>query len=414
MKKILLAAIIAGSLFACNRQDGVKPEHEINHDGVINLSIKQKALSKAVSDQKGAAEYAIIGSVRLFFIDGLGTSIYQRELTAAEVASITNDATSEGGHSITISGVPNSAETLYFLANVRTTAGTTYPIVDGTTSADARLRIDNLQADPLYVPMSGLSAAFVRVPGTNQFNTSVTISPIVARLEVGQITCQNENGAGTPNVTSDITKYKLSGVFVNMVRQSVKLDGTPYLVGSVLDIRSQLGWPTGWAEYFTSANTDFPYYVGGTPAAPIDWVDNSMVTYCNPTNSALSFYPDVTNGATDIDPTVTPKKAWAFQISPSNIVPGVADVPHIILRLTDVEYDFNPLGLPIQYVTVTKYKDQDGNPIMAFNRANVYRITNLIFTHNEATNKPYEQDISVTAVVTVAPWTINEIEPDWL
>lgn len=413
MKRILIMAVVATSLLSCSEQDLGDVDNQ-KGENTVTLSIQQATPDRGVSDQKGDPEYAVIGSGKLFFIDASGTSIYQRELTATEISALANTSTDNGGHTVTITGVPNTAKTLYFMANIKTSAGTAFPQVDGTTSSDARLRIDKLQANATNVPMSGQSGQFVQGIG-NAYTASVVLTPVVARVEVGQVTCQNQNGAGQPAISADITGYKLSGVFVNNIHQSVLLSGAPYLVGSPLDIRAQAGWATGWANYFTSVNTVFPYYVGGNPAAPSDWVANSMVTYCSPASSAMLFYPDLGNGATSTDPGVTPKKAWGYQIVPSVTVPvgTAADVPHIILKLTDVTYSDNPLGLTTQYVTVTKYKDDLGNAVPEFKRGNVYRIKNLTFTHNEATNQPYEQNITVTATVTVAPWVINNLNPDW-
>lgn len=414
MRKILFMAIMATFLFACSEQD-IADTEELKGENSVMLSIKQEPLTKGVSDQKGDTEYAVIGSGKLFFIDATGVSIYQRELTTAEIATLANTSATPGNNTVTVTGVPNTATTLYFIANIKTSAGTTFPAAVGTTSADARLRIDQLQANATNVPMSGRSGTFVQSSG-NVYTASVTIVPMVARVELGQVTCQNQNGAGQPTVTADITGYKLSGVFINNTRQDVLLSGSPYLVGAPVDIKSQAGWATSWATYFTSANTNFPYYNGGSPAGPTDWVPNSLVTYCTPTGSAaLSFYPDLTNGSTSTDPAVTPQKAWGYQVCPSTtVVAGApADVPHLILKLTEVTYVDNPLGLATKYVTVTKYMDGSNNPVTEFQKGNVYRIKNLTFTHNEATNQPYEKNITVTATVTVAPWVINNVNPDW-
>lgn len=414
MKKVLLMAIMASSLFACNNQDITESE-DVKGENAITLSVTQAPQGRSISDQKGNPEYAVIGSGKLYFIDGSGNSIYQRELTATEITALTNTSSTPGNKTVTITGVPNTATTLYFMANIRTTAASSYPMVSGTTSANARLRIDQLQADATHVPMSGLSTAFVAASGTNQYTASVTLTPIVARVELGQITCQNQNGAGQPATTSDITAYKLSGVYMNNIRENVLLNGTPYLVGAPIDIKNQSSWATNWETYFMSFNTNFPYYVGGSPAGPADWTANAMVNYCTPTASGLTFYPDPTNGSTNTDPAVTPKKAWAYQVSPSTTVPvgSPADVPHMILKLTDVTYNDNPLGKTTLYVTVTKYKNSSNDPVLEFKRGNVYRIENLIFTHNEATNQPYEKNITVTATVSVAPWLVNTINPDW-
>ncbi|HBO26480.1 MULTISPECIES: hypothetical protein [Culturomica] len=415
MKKILFVAIMAGAMFACNKQDEITGPEENTGENTVTLTVKQAAQTRAISDQKGSSEYAVIGSGKIYFIDASGNNIHQRELTATEIAALANTASTAGGNTVTVTGIPNTAITLYFVANLRTTAGTSYPAVMGTGRTEARFRIDQLQADAVHVPMAGRSTAFTAAAGAHQYTASVELTPLVARFELAQITCQNQDGAAAPAVNADITGYKLSGVFMNNIHPYVLLDGTPYLVGSSVDIRNQPGWATNWGPYFNSYNTDFPYYVGGNPAAPSDWVDNAMADYCTPTSAGLTFYPDPTNGATTTNPAVTPKKAWAYQVCPSlTFTTGTpADVPHLILKLTEVAYVNNDLGKPIQYVTVMKYKDSGGNPVNEFKPGNVYRIENLIFTHNEATAQPYEENITVTATVSVKPWTINIIKPGW-
>lgn len=412
MRKVLFMALVASSLSACNEQEIANTE-ELQGENTVTLSLKQDPLSRGVSDQAGDTEYAVIGSGKIFFIDSSGSSIYQRDLTSTEIAALSNTSTTPGNKTVTITGVPNTAKTLFFMANVKTADGASFPMIDGTTAADARLRIDKLQANATNVPMSGQSLTFTEVSGNN-YTASVTLTPIVARVELGQISCQNQSGGGQ-SVNSDITGYKLSGVFVNSTRQDVLLSGTPYLVNAPMDIRSQAGWSNSWTAYFTSSNTNFPYYIGGSPAGPSDWVANALSTYCTPSTAALSFYPDPVNGSTSTDPGVTPKNAWAYQVCPSTaVVAGSpADVPHLILKLTEVTYVSTDLGLPTQYLTVTKYKDTSNNPVTEFKRGNVYRIQNLVFSANESTNQPYEKNINVTATVTVAPWVINDVAPDW-
>lgn len=141
--------------------------------------------------------------------------------------------------------------------------------------------------------------------------------------------------------------------------------------------------------------------------------------YCAPLASGLSFYPDVTNGATIVPPVTTPKPAWAYQVCPSTVPASgqttpVGDIPHIILKLTEVQYVNNPLGATTLYVVVSKYKDSTTNDnILEFKRGNVYRINNLVFNQTQATGKPYDSNISVTCSVTVKPWVINTINPVW-
>ena len=414
IRKTVLLTILVSVLFACDNEQIIEdvPVSGVND---VTLTVKQTAFTRGINNEKGATEYAILGSGKLYFLNSTYTSIFQRQLTPAEVTTLANtSSTASSGSSVTISGVPSSAQYLYFMANIKTDAGQVFPAVEGTNSSDARLRLDRLQGNAQNVPMSGLSSAFTLNSG-NDYSVSVEVSPIVARIELARVTCQNVT-VGSP-ISTDITGYKLSGVFINNVNQYVLLNGIPYLNAPV-NIVNQAGWSNDWESYF-NANVNFPYFAGGSPSSPGDWTANAFVNYCTPTSSGLSFYPDITNGATITAPTSTPKPTWAYQVCPSTTpatgqTTPVADIPHIILKLTEVQYVDNPLGATTVYVVISKYKDSTTNQnILEFKRGNVYRIDNLVFNQTQATNKPYDSNISVTCSVTVKPWVINSINPAW-
>ena len=421
MKRILLMAAIATSLFACSKSETEKGSDPTTQKEVsISINQASKPVLKGVSDKKTAGEHAVIGSAFIYFLDAENNNVLYRELTTAEVAVVANTAsTSTTGNAIKISGVPSSAVSLYFVANTQTTDGAGFPIIDDIGTITSNLRIDRLQADAKHVPMAGLSGAFIVGAAANTFTASVTLTPLVARLEVGKLTYVNENGASAPLMPSDYTKYKLSGLYINDIYKSVLLGGKPSLSGPKLDIRLQGAWmdDQSWPLFFGSANDKFPYYQGATPVVPAGWVANSMVTHCTPSNLGLVFYPNLTTGSSTVAPSpTTENNVWGYQICPSTTV-GVgapADVPHLILKLTEVELE-GGLGLvnPTQYITIEKYKDNLGDPILEFKRGNVYSISSLEFTHTQASEKPYVTNISVEVTVTVEPWVINEITPDF-
>ena len=404
MKKILLAALAASAMFSCNSKeiDGTG-----NQDGTSSVVIKleQTDLTKGVTPEKGDPEYAVIKSAVIYFIDGGGNKVYQRELTAAEVTTIANTTTTAGDNEIEIAGIPNTAETLYFLANTKTVAEPLLPAIAGTGSAEARLRIDDLQGDAVNAPMAGQSGIFALVPGTTtSFTTSVTISPIVSRIEVSKIICDELD----PTAATSITSYKLTGVYVNYTRPNVLIAGTPYAGDTPGDIRNQSGWGTaGWDSYLTN-NFIFPYYSLTPATIPTGWKNNTFVDYCTPPTPDLMFYPSTTTGSTNVEP--ADKPAWAYQVCPAAIG---ADLPHLIFKLEDVDYRSNPDAAATEYLTVTKYQTEVGAPITAFERGNVYRIKELKFTHENATPKPYEKNVTVTATVTVDAWVLNTMVPDW-
>lgn len=404
MKKILFTALVASVMFSCNDKE---IEGASNQDGTASVvsKLKQIDLTKGISPGKDNTEYAVIKSAVIYFIDALGNKVYQRELSAAEITAIKNTSTTPGGNEIEIAGIPNTSETLYFLANTKTVAEPLLPQITGTGATAARLRIDDLQGNAIYAPMAGQSDVFDLVTGTTtKFTTSVVISPIVSRIEVSKISCVEI----VPNAATSIVSYKLAGVFVNYTRPSVLIAGTPYTSDIPGDIRNQSGWgSTGWDTYFIS-NFIFPYYALTPATIPTGWKDNTFADYFNISSSSLEFYPSTTTGATSTDP--ADGSVWAYQVCPTATA---ADLPHLIFKLTDVDYKSNPDAAAVEYLTVTKYKTAGGDPITAFERGNVYRITDLEFTHENATPKPYEKNIIVTATVTVDPWVLNTMVPDW-
>lgn len=418
MKKILFMALIAASLFACS-DNGIGDEISSATTKSVTLSLKQSSSSqtKGVSDGKEATEYAVIASANIYFIDDSDNNVFHRELTAGEITSITNAKATAGEKSITIAGVPSSATSLYFIANTKADNQPNFPNIEDLGTGNERLRIDKLQAEAVSVPMAGKSVGFTAGAG-NVFTTTVEITPLVARLEIGKLTYVNQNGSGATAVGPDYTQYKLTGVYINNTRQAVLLSGKPYLDVASIDVRNQAAWndDEAWPGYFASSNTKFPYYSGGFPSAPTGWVDNSMVTHCSPTTTGPIFYPDTNKGSGGTVPDVGTNDVWGYQICPS-VTSGVgadADVPTLILKLSEIKDGTNLSADNFtQYITVENYKNSDGGRILEFKRGNVYRIANLEFNHSNASVKPYRSNISVTATVTVTPWTINNITPEF-
>lgn len=138
IRKTALLAIAASALLACEDKEAIE---EIPVSGIneVTLKVEQTAFSRGISGEKGVAEYAVLGSGKLYFLNSAYTSIFQRQLTPAEVTTLANTSlTSTSGNAVTISGVPSSAKYLYFMANIKTDVGQVFPAVEGSTSADAR------------------------------------------------------------------------------------------------------------------------------------------------------------------------------------------------------------------------------------------------------------------------------------
>ena len=118
IKKTILLAMLVSALFACDDKETTEdiPLTGINN---VTLNVGQSAFSRGVNGQKGTSEYAVLGSGKLYFLNSSYTSIFQRQLTPAEVTTLANtSSTATSGKGVTISGVPSSAQYLYFMANM--------------------------------------------------------------------------------------------------------------------------------------------------------------------------------------------------------------------------------------------------------------------------------------------------------
>ncbi len=411
MKKFLFSLLSMSVVVACNNADSLSSDSEQQSSDTrsINLRITQASSSRTIGEELEDGTYAIIGSGVILFKDSSGEIVYQRDLTSDEVTTVQNtSSTATTNEYISINDVPSTAGELFFIANVSTLDSSDYPdIIDESTSS-ARLRVDLLQGDTTYSPMSGSSSDFVSTD--DGYTVNVVITPMVARLEVAQVSYLSQDDES--DVSTDFTSFNLAGVYVNNIYPYVLTTGEPYTTDGKVSIVDQDGWDDDdWSSYLT-ANTVFPYYTDGSVDVPDNWTDGAMVDYGTSTDSALSFYPNSTSGssATQEDESYV----WSYQVVPSSstATSDSPDVPHIILKLTDVEYVDNDLGATTRYVTVQNYTSTSGS-IYSFSPGNVYRITNLSFSNAQASSKPYDDNISMTATVEVTPWSVVELSPDW-
>ncbi|MFR9649416.1 MAG: hypothetical protein SNJ33_04655 [Rikenellaceae bacterium] len=411
MKNLFLLLSTASLLLACNRED-VKSADSAASQGVksIYLDISQSAMTKSTDAMVDGGSYSIISSGVLFFYDDSDEIVLQRELTEGEIDLIQNASdTSTSGVSVTIDGVPSTATSLRFVANVATATADTYPQVEDELTSDARLRVDLLQDDISTTAMSGLSGEFTL--DTDSYIASVEITPLAARIEIGSITYSSQSDDSTVN--TDFTSFNLAGIYINNIYPYVKISGEPYSQGTLIDVREQDDWDDEdeWSKYFVS-NAQFPYYSSGSITSPSDWSDNALVDYDSSSLTGTTFYPSTTTttSTTQEDSTLS----WAYQVVPNTATDdGATELPHIILKLSNISYVDSSTSSTTRYVTVANYKSASGSSITSFKGGNIYRITSLEFSNAQATDKPYVENISVTATVTVTPWVVSEITPDW-
>ena len=117
IKKTILLAMLVSALFACDDKETTEdiPLTGINN---VTLNVGQSAFSRGVNGQKGASEYAVLGSGKLYFLNSSYTSIFQRQLTPAEVTTLANTsstATSGKGLLSAVCPVPHNISILWLI-----------------------------------------------------------------------------------------------------------------------------------------------------------------------------------------------------------------------------------------------------------------------------------------------------------
>ncbi len=403
---LLVLIIIVFVVVSCSGVEVYDTPTNDSGSAVVNIQLKTTGTtSKSVDTQTQDGEYSVINSAAIYFLDSYDVMVFWRELTEDEVSSIQNTSTTAGNKQLTIEGVPSTARYLIFVANCATNYHPDFVPMNSTTSRST-YRLDSLQAGGVStVPLFDRSATFtLESEEPLLYSVEVVLEPVVARLEVGAVSFTQQ----TPLLGADFSAFKLGGLYLNNIRPRVMINGMAYSDAPV-DARDYSLWDTQqWSEVFGS--TTFPYL----SEAPDGWVSGALQTVCAPVESALKFYPSQETGATSTQG--NDELVWAYNITPSsNTEVGVvsADIPHIILRLTDVEYVNRPTGSTEQYVVVTGYRNSDGTTLEGFENGCVYRITDLAFEYDNATNNPYDPKSEVMVTVSVKPWSVTEVLPNF-
>jgi hypothetical protein len=202
------------------------------------------------------------------------------------------------------------------------------------------------------------------------YTVTVKIAPVVARIEIAQ-------AAGTKAMGEDtgypIKSYTLSGVYLNNVYPSIKLSGYVTAAGTKIE-GEDLSGRDAW-NHDVLGGTEYEGDLTYTPA----------------------------NGV------------WAYHIAPTD--GAVADVPHIVLHLTDVIFDDGSAGglaSPITdlYVVVGAYKDSNEANLTEFERGKIYKITSITFNEPNLVTTPDPADVNLTATVDIVGWEFVAITPN--
>ncbi|MCC8019932.1 MAG: hypothetical protein LIO85_09210 [Rikenellaceae bacterium] len=354
--------------------------------------IKINTKAKSRSDEATASgTTATLYSALIYFIDGSSDPVVYEIMSAAPTGADLTLAELEAG--VLVEDIPSSVTQVYVVGNYDVTdangQGADFPTDAGDPGVNS-LRLSDVQdvvldiqqvsygrlADGtvvgnLITVMDGQSTLYVYETGDNEWNgdnaltdgdyyANVTISPVVARIEIEEI-----------SYTGTLEQFTLEGIYINNYYQQMPVGLTrlaPTNNGSNPD-------------HYDVGDSDFAYRAYSVMYDLIG--DNAT--------GPATFTPD--NGV------------WAYQVF-GNSNP----VPHIILKLTDV-VAAGGASLGDRYVTVSGFADGDGDDIMSFVRNTVYKITDLAFTDADIDPLPEPTDVNVWVHVEVEPWATVIVSP---
>lgn len=397
--KFLATALAALAIFSCSKEKIDAPDETGTKSVTVTLEVSNPDTKHADKNQSAAS--TTIHDATVYFIDETTPNpkvVRQKELTAAEITALT-------GPGFTFLSIPAAAKKMFIVANYKANDNTlNYPVsatlnelyAAGVISAKVQNKKPTLNATSKAssdkVVMTGMSGVFKKKTGggETEFDLAapVRISPVVARIEIGGIKLTGVKN----NVAVPADCYKLQGVYINNVYKEINLDGT---------VKGDVMLKTAAADF---GNSEYPE--AGDTGNNVYWADfySSGILPSTAVGDKQGYVVPSKNGAAVI---AADAQAWAYHIFPSN------EMPHIILKFMNVKPD--PAGIAPEpaFVTISKYKNATGEtrPLTTFAKGVVYKIDKLDVDYVNSGPEPEKENISVTATVTIEPWSVHNIVP---
>ncbi len=378
-KPIFRALVVAlAMLFACctaqERLDAVPGEQ-----GQVRLRIRIDD-ARVARGQDGAfpgGGNTIMDGTLYFYKEGDSRVLRLRNLSAAEIASI------NAGERLLILSVPSASTRFFMVANSSASGVTlnvpgTIATVRNTVFGIASQMTAGTAHSAEKVILAGTSDAFVRNDQTGQYETEITLAPLVARLEIGPLQAVPiAAGADTPG---DIKGFTVSAIYLN--RFHLRSDLNPAHTDPVDNGEAAASYSPANPHYATSRlydNTPTVTAVGGIAALPAD-------------------------------------KVWAYQFFPS-------EMPHIVIQLDKITYSNGQGGTTetslrngatrTQYLTVQSYSFATGGEVTGAERARIYKIDRLEFNADHLGDYPYHVRRLIRATLRIADWDEETINPEY-
>lgn len=372
-------AIVAIGMSSC-KKDGITadPTTQENNGETMSLTlnvVQQGIQTRAAGVTATKASFQSAGL--MVFASANGTILKKVNISVAPAAGeVSTDNLNRG--SVTVNNVPAKAVSVYIIGNTPSAALTN---LQAATTLDALMSvpfsISNQSADPAAVTVDGSGA--ITMSGVGQSAASVTVKPLVARIEIGSIVYAS--ASGQPGEA--ITDYDLTGIFLSNLQPSMNLN----LGGSGTIATGIRGTSATSVGEFTTAN----------------YPSSGVIGDLNPPSTK-------SNGNLTRTP-ATAGNVWGYNFFPSLSGP----VPHIVLQFQNIKgtsgAQHSLFGDQYQWVTVQKFQNGPDR-ITTFNRNTVYKITAITFSNFNVGDFAEYTYNNATVTVDVLDWNSQTTVPD--
>lgn len=340
MKTNLLMALVVTTLFSCGTEKSELP----GYDGVKNVTLTIKgveSVASRASEAAGTAHETPVSDFKVYFIGSAGSVIETRTVTAPDGSQ----------DQYVFDKVSGLATKMYIVANTTLTNTT----LTGLTLADLKnnvLEIANYQNGIDNVILADVDASpITKKSGEDgKYEATVTIAPVVSRLEIAQLQAVSANDAGL----SDIANFTVANIYVNGYTPNMPLVGEA--TGSI---------PGTTDNFETTDLKDLNINIAST-------------------NKVAKPYPNW--------------HVWAYQL-----FPGAA--PTMVIQFSSITFEngitLTDQNTPAEELCITV----KGFTPSTFAAARIYNVANIQFSSKNI-GRPYEVTKNISAIFNVAPWKI--------
>lgn len=376
LNKLFVPALAALAFVACNKdnENGVPAPQE-----GTGLSVTVSILStgtRAVEDGFTADQSNItLTAAKIYFADGAnGNIVDARDLAVGdlETPQVFHNVNPSATHAIVAANygslLASTPATVAALKATELDLSTVQDLAQVPLMSTASPLVENDGEHPLPEDGSETDAE------VTYRKVSLTLTPVLARIEIG----------GTLAIKSTLTEGKF--IYKNFISKNVGLNGL--YAKCTLDGTASVGDPVQ-----SSSNVDgFP--TTSTPAWMYDAFQGG----------------DSADLILDEDNSIALTKVYAY-----NVMPG--DKPEITLQFdsTPINIDELPEGAPLPvspkaYLKIVNFSKSGATQTLT--AGNVYKISAIEFDQEKVTLLD-DQVLCVEVSVTVEPWKVNDVEPEF-